>query len=470
MSSQRPAAALVLAAGKGTRMKSELPKVLHGFAGRSLLAHVLAALSPLQVERTVVVLGHGREEVAATLPSGVASVVQAEQRGTGHAVAIALEALEDVAEDSVILVLSGDTPLLRSATLAALLAKHNEFGAAATVLTARLSDPAGYGRIVRAGDGSVTRIVEHRDADEPTRAIDEINTGTYAFTAGPLRKALTLVGRDNSQGEQYLTDVVAILRDQGLVVAADLTADAAETAGINDKLQLADAARVYNARLVEQAMLDGVTVQDPLTTWLDATVRLQPDVTLLPGTRLHGTTSVMAGATIGPDTTMTDTVVGAGARVQSSTCNGAKIGARATVGPYSYLRPGAVLGEGSKVGAFVEIKKTTIGAGSKVPHLSYIGDATIGDRVNLGAGTITSNYDGVDKHPTTIGDDVFTGCDTILVPPVTLHDAAYTAAGSVITDDVPEGALGVGRARQQNIEGWVTRKRSTKPQPEKGPA
>lgn len=441
-------------------MKSSTPKPLHGFAGKTLLGHVLAALEPLELTRTAVVLGNGTESVADTLVAPITSVLQPSGGyGTGFAVLAALEALDDLPEDSVVLVLAGDTPLLRTRTLESLLASHAAAGAAATVLTAQIPDATGYGRIVRDADGGVIAIVEHKDADEATRAINEINTGTFAFQAGPLRKALALVGTDNASGEYYLTDVVGILRDQRLVVAADIAADAAETEGINDRVQLAAAAAEYNARVVRQAMLDGVTIVDPATTWIDATVTLQPDVTLLPGTRLHGSTTIRSGASVGPDTTLTDCEVGEDAEIRSSTCSGASIGPRATVGPYSYLRPGAILGEDTKVGAFVEIKGSKIGKGSKVPHLSYVGDATIGERTNIGAATVFVNYDGVNKHKAVIGDDVRIGSDTMLVAPVTVGDGAYTAAGSVITTDVPPGSLGVGRARQRNIEGWVERKR-----------
>lgn len=455
MTSARADVAVVLAAGKGTRMVSDLPKVLHGFAGRTLLGHVLAAVD---APRVAVVVGHGKDLVEATLPIDVVVAHQEQQRGTGHAVSVALDSLTELAEDAVVLVISGDTPLITRATLDSLVLTHRRSGAVATVLTAVVGDPTGYGRIVREADGSVAAIVEHREASASVLAIKEINTGIYAFTAGPLRKALSLVGEDNSQGEQYLTDVIAISKAQHLVVSAQL-GDAAETAGVNDRAQLSAAALVFNARRVQEAMVAGVTIVEPATTWLDVDVALEADVTLHPGTRLYGSTTVAAGAAVGPDTTLTDTTVGAGARIRSSTCEGATVGENATVGPYSYLRPGAVLGAGAKVGAFVEIKKSSIGVGSKVPHLSYIGDATVGDRVNLGAGTITSNYDGVDKHHTTIGDDVFTGSSTILVPPLTLHDSAYTASGSVITEDVPAGALGIGRARQVIKDGWVKRKR-----------
>lgn len=465
VSDARPAAAIVLAAGKGTRMHSRTPKVLHGFAGRSLVGHVLAAVAPLSPERTVVIVGHGRDQVEAHLKAaapGVRCVEQTEQRGTGHAVSVALEALTDLGEEDTVLVLSGDTPLLQTSTLKSLLEAHVDGAASATVLTAVVADPFGYGRVVRAEDGSFASIVEQRDGDDETLKINEINAGLYVFVAGELRKALTLVDDNNAQHEQYLTDVFVVLRNQGRHVVAHAALDPLEIGGVNDRRQLADAAGLYNARLIDAAMAAGVTVVDPATTWLDHSVTLAPDVTLLPGTRLHGATRVDEGSVIGPDTTLIDTAVGKSARIQSSTCSGAEVGDEASVGPYSFLRPGATLLRGSRVGAFVEVKKSVIGEGSKVPHLSYIGDATIGARSNIGAASVTVNYDGVDKHETVIGDDVRIGSDTMLIAPVTVGDGAYTAAGSVITGDVPAGALGVGRARQRNIDGWVKRRRGAK--------
>ena len=312
---------------------------------------------------------------------------------------------------------------------------------------------------MRTAAGDVARIVEERDADDATRAIHEVGTSVYAFAAGPLLAALDRITTDNAQGEEYLTDVIGILVADGRPVAAHPAAEAGETAGVNDRVQLAAAGRAINDRLLTAAMRAGVTVIDPQSTWLDVDVRLEPDVTLLPGCQLRGNTTVATGAVIGPRSTLTDTTVEAGATVADSTCIGASIGPRATVGPYTYLRPGTVLGPATKAGAYVEIKASQIGEGTKVPHLSYVGDATIGERSNVGAATVFVNFDGVAKHRSTVGDDVRIGSDTMVVAPVSIGDRAYTAAGSVITEDVPEGALGVGRARQRNVEGWVARKR-----------
>ena len=442
-------------------MRSSTPKVLHPLAGRPLVQHVLAATDPLDPARTLVVVGHGRDKVSASLAPQHTAVVQEHQNGTGHAVRIALAALGEGAltADDVVLVVPGDAPLLRMETLGDLIDLHIRTRAAATLLTAELDDPTGYGRIVRTAAGDLARIVEERDSDDATRAIREVGTSVYAFAAGPLLAALDRITTDNAQGEEYLTDVIEILVGDGRPVAAHRAEDAGETAGVNDRVQLAAAGRVINDRLLTAAMRGGVTVVDPQNTWLDVDVRLEPDVTLLPGCQLRGNTSISTGAVIGPRSTLTDTTVEADATVADSTCIGAHIGPGATVGPYTYLRPGTVLGPGTKAGAYVEIKASQIGEGTKVPHLSYVGDATIGERSNVGAATVFVNFDGVNKHRSTVGDDVRIGSDTMVVAPVSIGDRAYTAAGSVITEDVPAGALGVGRARQRNVEGWVARKR-----------
>lgn len=459
---QRPAALIVLAAGQGTRMRSARAKVLFELAGRTMLGHVLAAAAPLGSYRRLVVVGHERAAVTAALaqldPEAVA-VTQAEQRGTGHAVRIALAAVEVLHAERPVLVVPGDTPLLTARTLRELLAAHVAGAAAATVLTAVLPDATGYGRVLRDSAGGLARIVEHRDADAAALAVREVNTGVYVFTAGPLLAALARLSTDNAQGEEYLTDVVGLLRADGLTVAAHEAADAAETAGVNDRVQLAEAGTLLRRRLLEQHMRAGVTVVDPATTYVDVDVVLEPDVTLLPGTALHGATTVQRGATVGPDCTLTDSTVRAAATVRSSTCLGADIGPEASVGPYAYLRPGTRLGRRAKIGAYVEAKAATLGDDAKVPHLSYVGDVSVGARSNIGAGTIVANFDGVAKHRTSVGEDVRVGSNNTLVAPVAIGDSAYTAAGSVVTVDVPAGALGVGRARQRNVEGWVTRRR-----------
>ncbi|CAA9248920.1 MAG: N-acetylglucosamine-1-phosphate uridyltransferase / Glucosamine-1-phosphate N-acetyltransferase [uncultured Corynebacteriales bacterium] len=460
MTDARPTAVVVLAAGEGTRMRSATPKVLHEVAGRSLVGNVLAACAPLGADHTVVVVGAGRDAVTAHLaaiaPAAV-PVTQAEQRGTGHAARVALDALGDL--DGTVLVLPGDAPLLRTETLHRLVEEHQSGGAVATVLTAVLPDPTGYGRVLRRPDGLVDRIVEHRDATDAEREVAEVNTSVYAFEAGPLRAGLARLSTANAQGEEYLTDVVGAFVAAGRTVGA-VVAAAEETAGVNDRVQLAAAHRTHNDRLLLDWMRAGVTVVDPATTWVDAEVELEPDVVLHPGVQLHGRTRVATGAEIGPDSTLTDTVVGAGAHVVRAHCVGARVGAGASVGPFAYLRPGAVLGEKAKVGTYVEVKGSELGPGAKVPHLSYIGDATIGAGSNLGAGTIVANYDGVAKHRTTVGEHVRVGSDTVLVAPVEVGDGAYVAAGSVITGRVGPGELGVARARQRNVPRWVARRRA----------
>jgi bifunctional UDP-N-acetylglucosamine pyrophosphorylase / glucosamine-1-phosphate N-acetyltransferase len=439
-------------------MKSRTPKVLHGFAGRSLLEHVLAACAGLRAEHTVVVVGHARDEVTAHLaqiaPRAV-PVVQEEQLGTGHAVRLALEALPPDA-DGTVLVLPGDAPLLTETTLAVLCSSHD---GAATMLTSELADPAGYGRVMRTADGSIARVVEDKDATPAERSVREVATSVYAFDCAALRDALGRITRDNAQGEEYLPDAVAVLVADGRRVGA-VTAPSSETAGVNDRVQLAAASRVYNDRLVEAHMRAGVTIVDPATTWLEPTVTLAADVTLLPSVDLHGTTVVDEGATIGPQTTLSDTVVGARTRVERAVAREARIGADVTIGPYAYLRPGTVLADGVHIGTYVELKQADVGAGTKIPHLSYVGDATIGEQTNIGAATVFVNYDGVQKHRTVIGDHARTGADNMFVAPVTVGDGAYTAAGSVITEDVPPGAMGVGRSKQRNVAGWVARRRA----------
>lgn len=461
MSAHRPAAVVVLAAGEGTRMKSATPKVLHAISGRSLLGHVVAAARALDPENLVVVVGHARERVTAHLTEiddRIRSVVQYEQNGTGHAVRVALEELP--ALNGTVVITAGDTPLLTADALRALVAAHDAYGNAVTVLSAEVPDPTGYGRIVRdAVDGSVLAIVEQKDATDGQRAIREINSGVFAFDARLLADALTKITTDNAQGEEYLTDTLEVLRKEGHRVGAAIAADHREIAGINNRVQLAEARRVLNDRLLERAMLSGATIVDPASTWVDVTVEFEPDTVVLPNTQLYGATRIATGAEVGPNSTLTDTTVGAGARVSNTVADGAEIGEEATVGPFAYLRPGTRLGAKSKAGTYVEMKNATIGEGTKVPHLSYVGDATIGEYSNIGAASVFVNYDGQAKHHTTIGSHCRTGSDNMFVAPVTVGDGAYTAAGSVITKDVPAGSLAVARGQQRNIEGWVARKR-----------
>jgi bifunctional UDP-N-acetylglucosamine pyrophosphorylase/glucosamine-1-phosphate N-acetyltransferase len=456
------AAVIVLAAGEGTRMKSKTPKVLHEISGRSLVGHVVTAARELNPEHLVVVVGHASEQVTAhlaTVDSQVRTAYQAVQGGTGHAVRTALEELGGTVEGTVIVV-CGDTPLLSGATLTALAAVHTADANAVTVLTAEVPDATGYGRIVRdAASGAVTEIVEHKDATDTQRAIREINSGVFAFDGRLLTDALGKVRADNSQGEEYLTDVLSILREAGHRVGASVTADHREILGINNRVQLAQARTLLNERLLERAMLAGVTVVDPATTLIDATVTYEQDAIVHPGTQLLGTTHLAEDAEVGPNSRLTDTTVHAGARVDNTVAVGAEIGPGATVGPYAYLRPGTRLGPKAKAGTYVEMKNATIGEGTKVPHLSYVGDATIGDHTNIGAASVFVNYDGVSKHHTTIGSHCRTGSDNMFVAPVTVGDGVYTAAGSVITKDVPPGSLAVARGQQRNIAGWVARKR-----------
>jgi bifunctional UDP-N-acetylglucosamine pyrophosphorylase/glucosamine-1-phosphate N-acetyltransferase len=442
-------------------MKSATAKVLHTMCGRTMVGHVLAAVEPLEAHQTFVVVGHGREQVSAELASSApyaVTVVQEEQNGTGHAVRLALDAAGDV--DGAVVVVPGDTPLLTASAIQRLLQRHLETVAAATLLTATMPDPTGYGRIVRDPDGHVTGIVEEKDADDRIRAITEVGTSVYVFEAAKLAANLARLTTDNAQGEEYLTDVIGLLVADGDVVASVTAEDHRETLGVNDRVQLAEARRLMRDRIVEHWMRAGVTITDPQTTWMGVRVVLEPDVTLHQNTQLHGATTIRTGAVVGPDCTLTNTVVAEGATVVKSHCDGAEIGPGATVGPYTYLRPGTRLGARTKAGAYVEMKAAQVGDDTKVPHLSYVGDAVIGERSNIGAATVFVNYDGVEKHQTTIGDDVRVGSDTMLVAPVTVHDGAYTAAGSVITDDVPPGAIGVARERQRNIEGWVERRRA----------
>ncbi|WP_078875874.1 MULTISPECIES: bifunctional UDP-N-acetylglucosamine diphosphorylase/glucosamine-1-phosphate N-acetyltransferase GlmU [Streptomyces] len=465
MSANRPAAVVVLAAGEGTRMKSTTPKVLHAICGRSLVGHVVAASRELDPEHLVVVVGHAREQVRehlAAIDPTARTAVQYEQNGTGHAVRTALEELsgDGITLDGTVVVVCGDTPLLTGETLRRLSETHAADGNAVTVLSAEVPDATGYGRIVRdPASGAVTEIVEHKDATEDQRAIREINSGVFAFDARLLVDALGKVRTDNSQGEEYLTDVLGIVREAGHRVGAAVAADHREILGINNRVQLAQARRLLNARLLEQAMLAGVTVVDPASTWVDVSVTFEQDATVHPGTQLLGSTHLASGAEVGPQSRLKDTAVGAGATVSFTVADGAEVGPEATVGPYAYLRPGAVLGRKSKAGTFVEMKNSQIGEGTKVPHLSYVGDATIGEYTNIGAASVFVNYDGEAKHHTTVGSHCKTGSDNMFVAPVTIGDGAYTAAGSVITKDVPPGSLAVARGQQRNIEGWVARKR-----------
>lgn len=458
---ERSLAVVILAAGQGTRMKSSLPKVLHRIGGRSLIAHVLdtaAAVSPQQI---IAVVRHERERVTEAILDHAPDTImvgQDEVPGTGRAVEQALAALPADFDGSVV-VLSGDVPLIDAATIDRLLKGHLEGGRAMTMLSAIYDNPTGLGRILRDSEGAVTGIVEEKDASEAQRRVTEINGGIYVFARRDIERALSEIDTNNAQGEKYLTDAAARILAGGGRVEAVATNDPWLIAGVNDRVQLADAGRELNARIVRDHQRAGVTIQDPSTTWIDADVSIQPDTEILPGTYLHGATSIATGAIVGPDTTLIDCEVGEGVHIRRSEATLAVFAANSQVGPFSYIRPGTELGEGGKLGAFVEAKNAKIGDGSKVPHLSYVGDAQIGADSNIGAGTIFANYDGVKKHLTVVGDGVRVGSKNVLIAPVTIEDGAYTAAGTVVRKTVPAGSLAMSVAPQRNIDGWVAEHR-----------
>ena len=462
-------AVLVLAAGPGSRMRSDTPKVLHTIAGRSMLSHSLHAITKVAPQHLVVVLGHDHERIAPlvaeqanALGRTIDVALQDRPRGTGHAVLCGLSALPDD-YSGIVVVTSGDTPLLDADTLADLIATHTAGGqgqeAAVTVLTTTLTDPFGYGRILRTQDDEVTAIVEHTDATPSQREIREVNAGVYAFDITALRSALSRLSSNNAQQELYLTDVVAILRGDGQTVHAQHVDDSALVAGVNNRVQLAQLGAELNRRIVATHQMSGVTIIDPATTWIDVDVTIGRDTVIHPGTQLLGRTQIGGRCVVGPDTTLNDVTVGDTASVVRSHATSSSIGAGANVGPFTYLRPGTALGADGKLGAFVETKNSTIGTGSKVPHLTYVGDADIGEHSNIGASSVFVNYDGTSKRRTTVGSHVRTGSDTMFVAPVTVGDGAYTGAGTVVREDVPPGALAVSAGPQRNIEGWVARKR-----------
>jgi len=450
-------AIVVLAAGQGTRMKSATPKLLHPLAGLPILSHVLATASALNAAYVVTVVRHERDLlvdiVEADLPESII-VDQDEVPGTGRAVEQAIAALPADFEGDV-LVVSGDVPLLNAATLASFITAHRERAVAATVLSAFPDDSTGYGRIVRDDAGAFDRIVEQKDASPEERLITETNAGVYVFGIADLREQLARITTENVQGEKYLTDVIGLLRQSGSDVRAVPVADAWLVAGINDRAQLAESARQLNALIVRGWQLAGVTVQDPATTWIDLAATIAPDVTIKPGTQILGATVIETGAIVGPDTTLVDCEIGANAEVKRTDATLAVIGAGSSVGPFSYLRPGTILGADGKIGTFVETKNAVIGEGSKVPHLSYVGDATVGVHSNIGAGTIFANYNGVTKSPSVVGSHVRTGSHNVFVAPVRIGDGAYTGAGTIVRKDVPAGALALTVAPQRNMDGWV---------------
>lgn len=445
--------AVILAAGKGTRMKSSLPKVLHKVCGKSMLAHVLDAAEGAGAKRSVVVVGFGGDAVRAALGNRAEFVTQTEQLGTGHAVRQTEDLLQN--EKGTIMVLCGDTPLLTAGLLERLAEAHASSGAAATVLTAIMPDATGYGRIIRASDGSLEKIVEHKDATEREREVREVNSGIYCFDAASLFSALSEVTADNAQGEYYLPDVLWILKDRGKKIRALEAEDYEETLGINSRAQLSDAEKILRHRKNMELMDTGVTIMDPATTYVDAEVTVGRDTILYPGTWLEGRTAVGEGAEIGPYTRFTDAKIGNRVMASFSYGHDCTIDDGVTLGPYVHVRPNTHLKQDVHVGNFVEVKNSIIGEGTKLPHLSYIGDTDMGSHVNMGCGTITVNYDGREKHRTTIGDHAFVGCNTNLVAPVKVGDGAYIAAGSTITKDVEPESLAIARSRQSAIAGWA---------------
>lgn len=447
--------AVVLAAGQGTRMKSDLYKVLHPVCGKPMVEHVIDHIRGLGIDRIVTIVGHGAEMVEETLGEKSEYALQEEQLGTAHAVQQAERLMGDL--DGTTIVVCGDTPLIRSETMEALIAHHKETGAKATILTAYADDPTGYGRIIRGENGQVLRNVEQKDANPEEQKVMEINTGTYCFDNRILFETLKKVKNNNVQGEYYLPDVVGILQSESALVSAYVTGDFSETLGINDRVVLAEAERVMRRRIAEKHMRNGVTIISPENTFISATAEVGRDTVLQPGTMIEGHSVIGSKCVIGPNSQIVNSVIGDGTTVHSSVVLSSRIGSATAIGPFAHIRPDSDLGDSVKIGNFVEVKKATLGEGSKVSHLSYIGDAKIGSHVNVGCGTITVNYDGKNKHLTTIEDDAFIGCNSNLVAPVTVGKGAYVAAGSTITKNVPESSLAIARARQENKEGYANK-------------
>ena len=453
-----------MAAGQGTRMKSATPKVLHEIAGIPILGHVLATAHSLSASRVVAVLRHEKELIENYVSSHFPKteiVTQDDIPGTGRAVEQALSALGEFSGD--VLILSGDVPLLDVESISQLVQSHQDAGSQGSLISVELENPNGYGRILRgaggAGAGDLKGIVEQKDAKAEQLEISEVNAGVYVFDALSLGEHLAQVGMQNAQGEKYLTDVVGLMLQAGKKVQAQQILDPYLVAGVNDRAQLSELAAELNSRIVRAWQLAGVTIQEPHSTWIDVTVQLGEDVTLLPSTRLHGLTRIGVGSVVGPDTTLRDVEVGEGAKISRTQADSAKVLDGATVGPFAYLRPGTELGPDGKIGAFVETKNAKIARGAKVPHLSYVGDASIGEGANIGAGTIFANYDGVNKHRTEIGAHARTGSGNVFVAPVTIGAGAYTAAGSTIRRNVEPGALALNPGPQKNMAGWVLEQR-----------
>lgn len=451
--------AVILAAGQGTRMKSNLYKVLHPVCGKPMVEHVVDNISKLQVNEIVTVVGFGAEIVRQHLGGKSSFVIQEEQLGTAHAVMQAKEALGD--QKGTTLVICGDTPLITSETMSALIKQHEETGAKATILTAIAENPNGYGRIIRNSDGAVERIIEHKDANEEELCIHEINAGTYCFDNETLFEALENVTNENTQGEYYLPDVIAILTAKNELVTAFQTDDFEETLGVNDRVALSEAERIMRKRINEGHMRNGVTLIDPANTYIDQDVMIGQDTVIFPGSCISGKTMIGEGCEIGPNTEISNCEISHNTKICQSAVYDSVIGANVKIGPFAHIRPETTIDDEAKIGNFVEIKKSKFGKGSKASHLSYIGDADIGKDVNIGCGSITVNYDGQNKHLTKIEDSVFVGCNSNLVAPVTIKKGSYIAAGSTITDDVPKDALAIARARQVNKENYAKKLNST---------
>jgi len=452
--------AVILAAGQGTRMKSKIYKVLHPVAGRPMVMHVIKQLESLQLDELITVVGHGSETVKERIGHSTKFVTQEEQLGTGHAVIQAEDLLKNKAGTT--LVVCGDTPLITAKTYKELLQHHEQTGAKATILSAKAPDPTGYGRIIRDDHDEVERIVEHKDANETEKLVDEINTGTYCFDNVALFEALQNVSNDNAQGEYYLPDVIEILRNASEKVSAHVTNDFSETIGINDRIALAEAEQIMKRRILEKHMHNGVTIIDPANTYIGPDVMIGQDTVIYPGTMISGETKIGTDNTIGPHTDITNCTIGNHLTINRSVVRESYLQDYAEIGPFANIRPESDVGKHVKVGQFVEVKKATIGEHSKIPHLSYIGDAELGENVNVGCGTITVNYDGKNKHLTTIEDDAFIGCNSNLVAPVTVKEGAYVAAGSTITTNVPKDSLGIARSRQTNKEGYARKLKKRK--------
>lgn len=447
--------AIVLAAGQGTRMKSDLYKVLHPVCGKPMVGHVIDNIQNLGTNRIVTIVGHGAEKVEETLGRVSEYALQTEQLGTAHAVQQAESLLGDL--EGTTIVVCGDTPLIRSTTMEQLIEHHQQVGAKATILTAFADDPTGYGRIIRGAQGEVLRNVEHKDATVEEQAVEEINTGTYCFDNKSLFEALKKVRNDNVQGEYYLPDVLGILREEGALVSAYATEDFSETLGVNDRVVLSEAERVMRLRIAEKHMRNGVTIISPDNTYISAEAEIGRDTVLQPGVMIEGKTVIGSGCKIGPNSQIVDSLIGERTTIHSSVVLESKIGSDTSVGPFAHIRPESDLGNQVRIGNFVEVKKSTLGEGSKAAHLSYIGDATVGSKVNFGCGTVVVNYDGKNKHVTTVEDEAFIGCNANLVAPVKVGKGAYVAAGSTVTKDVPADALAIARARQENKEDYVSK-------------